>query len=304
MTDPYARARAGLFLGLGAYTLWGVMPLYFKTIDHVPPIEIVAHRIVWSLFFLGALATLWKKWPAIRAAISDKRTVLTLALTAILVSINWLVYVYAVMSDHVLEASLGYYINPLLNILLGVFVLKEKLSPFQKASVLLAAAGVAVLAIGAGDGIWITLTLAASFSLYGILRKLMPVEAVEGLTIETLLLTPLALGWIIWVQVSGQSGFRVDPVTDGLLILGGVITAIPLLLFNAATRRLSYSTMGFIQYIAPSIQFLLAILLFGEKLTVAHIICFGAIWTAIIIFAVEGVRGVRDAARDRAAATP
>lgn len=305
MTDSHARARAGILMGLGAYFLWGVLPLYFKAIVHVPALEIVSHRIIWSLFFLGALATLWKKWGPIRAAVTNPRMAMILLVTAALIGINWLVYIYAVVTGHVLEGSLGYYLNPLVNVLLGTILLKEKLTAFQKGAVALAAAGVAVLAAGAGDALWISLTLAASFALYGFVRKVAPVDAIEGLAIESAFLAPLAIGWIFWLQQSGQGNFLIDLPTDLLLVLGGALTAIPLLLFTAAARRLPYSTLGFLQYVAPSLQFLLAVLVFGEPLTTAHIICFAAIWTALAIFVFEGIRaGRRSAAAARAEAAP
>ena len=292
--------RSGLLFGLGAYLLWGVLPLYFKALVHVAPTEIVAHRILWSLVFLGALVTLWRRWPAIRAAVTTSRVLMTLILTSILIAVNWLVYIYAVVSGHVLEGSLGYYLNPLVNVLLGVVLLKEKLSRGQMFAALLAAAGVAVLAAGAGEGLWISLTLAASFALYGFLRKVAPVDSLEGLSVETVLLAPFALGWLLWLQRSGEIGFGTFGIgTDLLLALGGAITAIPLLLFTAAAKRLPYSTLGFLQYIAPSLQFLLAVLVFDEPLTTAHIICFAAIWTALAIFTFEGLRA---AAKARAAA--
>jgi chloramphenicol-sensitive protein RarD len=300
--NPYPRTRSGLLLGLAAYTLWGGMPLYFRALRHVSASEIVAHRIVWSLVFLALLLTLWKRWPALRSAISTPKVALTLALTAALISVNWLVYIYAVVSGHVLEGSLGYYLNPLVNVLLGVFFLKEPLSRAQKGAFALAAGGVAVLAAGAGGAIWISLTLAASFALYGFVRKVAPVEAIEGLSIETLFLTPLALGWILWLQQAGTGGFLEDRLTDLLLILGGAVTAIPLLLFTAAAKRLPYSTLGFLQYIAPSLQFLLAVLAFGEPLTTAHVACFAAIWVALAVFVFEGLRTGRAAAREREAA--
>ena len=295
MTDSHARARAGILMGLGAYFLWGVLPLYFKAIVHVPALEIVSHRIIWSLFFLGALATLWKKWAPIKAAITNPRVAMILLVTAALIGINWLVYIYAVVTGHVLEGSLGYYLNPLVNVLLGTILLKERLTAFQKGAVLLAAAGVAVLAAGAGDALWISLTLAASFALYGFVRKVAPVDAIEGLSIESAFLAPLAIGWIVWLQQSDQGHFLIDLPTDLLLVLGGALTAIPLLLFTAAARRLPYSTLGFVQYVAPSLQFLLAVLVFGEPLTTAHIICFAAIWTALAIFVTEGIRVGRKA---------
>jgi chloramphenicol-sensitive protein RarD len=299
MTNDHARARAGLFLGLGAYLMWGVLPLYFKAIGHVPATEIVAHRIVWSLVFLAALATLWKRWPNILKAVANGKVLGTLALTAALIGTNWLIWIWAVLNGHVLEGSLGYYLNPLVNVLLGVVLLKEKLSRGQMFAVLLAAAGVAVLAAGAGEGLWISLSLAASFAIYGFLRKVAPVESVEGLLIETALLTPAALAWILYLQFRGESGLGSDAATNALLVLAGAITAIPLLLFTAAAKRLPYSTLGFLQYIAPSMQFLLAVLLFGEKLTLAHVICFGAIWSALAVFAFEGVRTSRARSKAR-----
>lgn len=301
MTNDHARARAGLLLGLGAYLLWGVLPLYFKALAAVDPIEIVAHRIVWSVLFLGALATLWSRWPAIRAAIANAKVLATLTLTALLIGVNWLVYIWAVLNGHVLAGSLGYYLNPLVNVLLGVVLLKERLSVMQIVAVTLAAAGVAVLAFGAGSGLWISLTLAASFALYGFLRKVAPVDSLEGLSIETVILAPFALGWILWLGSKGESGLGIDTITTLLLVAAGAITAIPLLLFTAAAKRLPYSTLGFLQYIAPSLQFLLAVLVFGERLTTSHIVCFAAIWTALVIFAFEGVRMGRAAARARAA---
>jgi chloramphenicol-sensitive protein RarD len=295
------QSRAGLLYGLGAYLMWGFLPIYFKALAAVGPTEIVAHRIVWSLFFLAALVGIWKRWPAVRAALGS-RVLLTLVITAALIGINWLVWIWAVTNGHVLEGSLGYYLNPLVNVLLGVVLLGERLTPARTFAVLLAAAGVAVLAFGAGDGLWISLTLAASFALYGYVRKVAPVEAVEGLAIETAILTPLALGWILWLEASGAGGLGASPVTTLLLVLAGAVTAIPLLLFTAAAKRLPYSTLGFLQYIAPSIQFLLAVLVYGERLTSAHLICFGAIWTALVIYAAEGWRLNRAAAADRLAA--
>ena len=291
MTDEYRTRRAGLLLGLGAYLVWGVLPLYFKAVDHVSALEIVCHRIVWSLLFLAILATLWRRWPGIAAALAAPRVLMTLVLTSLLIGANWLIWIYAVVSGHVLEGSLGYYLNPLVNVLFGVFLLKERLTRFQIVAVFLAAAGVAVLAAGAGGAIWISLSLAFSFATYGFLRKVAPVDSIEGLTIETALLTPPALAWILVLTSRGGGAFLAgDLQTDLLLTVAGAITAVPLLLFTAAARRLPYSTLGFLQYIAPSLQFLLAVLAFGEPFTLAHAICFGAIWTALVVFAFEGIR--------------
>lgn len=299
MNDPHRQARTGFALGLSAYLVWGVLPLYFKALARVAPTEIVAHRILWSVFFLAPLVLVGRKLPEILAAIRMPRLAMTLALTASLIGVNWLVYIYAVVRGHVLEASLGYYLNPLVNVLLGVLVLKERLSVVQKAAVALAALGVAILASRAGGALWISLALAFSFALYGFFRKVAPVEALEGLSVETIFLLPIALGWILWLQHQGQSAFLRDRPTDLLLIFGGALTALPLLLFTAAAKRLPYSTLGFLQYVAPSLQFLLAVVVFGEKLTLAHIVCFGAIWTSLLLFIGEGVRIGRAAARAR-----
>jgi chloramphenicol-sensitive protein RarD len=302
VTDQYIRTRSGLLLALGAYFLWGVLPLYFKALAAVLPTEVVAHRIIWSVIFLAALLTIAKRWAVLKQAIRQPRLIATLAVTAALILVNWLVFIWAVIEGHVLEGSLGYYLNPLVNVLLGVVLLKEKLTRPQMAAVILAGAGVAILALGAGTGLWISLSLALTFALYGFLRKVAPVEALEGLTIETILLLPVAVGWLFWLSSQGDLALGRETGTDVLLLLSGAVTAVPLLLFTAASKRLPYSTLGFLQYIAPSMQFLLAVVVFGEKFTTAHMLCFGAIWTALAIFAVEGIRSGRQTARERAAA--
>jgi chloramphenicol-sensitive protein RarD len=302
MTDNRDTARAGLLYGLGAYAIWGVLPLYFKFLAGVSSTEIVAHRIVWSVVFLAALATLWRRWGGIRAALLSRRVMAALVLTATLIAANWLIYIWAVLHGHVLAGSLGYYLNPLVNVLLGVAILKERLSPAQIGAVLLAGAGVAVLASGAGEGLWISLSLAFSFGIYGFVRKVAPVDALEGLTIETAILAPVSLVWLVLLGAQGAGGFSAYPASlQALLVIGGAVTAAPLLMFNAAAKRLPYSTLGFLQYLAPSLQLLLAVAVFGEAFTRAHAICFGAIWTALAIFAWEGVRLGRARARRIAA---
>ncbi len=290
MTEDASRTRNGLLFGVGAYLIWGVLPIYFRALGHTLPTELVAHRIVWSILFLVVIVTLLRQWPSILAAMKSPRAMLMLSTTALLIACNWLVFIWAVDNGHVLEASLGYYLNPLVNVLIGVILLKEPLSRAQLAAVALAAVGVAVLALGSGHGIWISMTLAASFAIYGFIRKIAPVESLQGLSIETALLAPIALAWILWLESTGQGSFTATPTTTWLLVLAGPITATPLLLFAAAARRLPYSTLGFLQYIAPTMQFLTAVLLFGEHLSRSHLICFGAIWTALVIFASEGIR--------------
>jgi len=289
--DAARERRTGLIYGLSAYLLWGVLPLYFKAVAHVSPGEILAHRIIWSLVFLAVLVALWRRWASVRAALASRKVFITLVASALLIAVNWLVYIMAVVSGHVLEGSLGYYLNPLVNILLGVALLGERLSKAQIFATGLAAAGVAVLAVGAASGLWISLTLAASFALYGYLRKIVAVDALEGLSIETAMLAPIALAWILYVDSTGEGGLGSwSWTTITLLVAGGAITAIPLLLFTGAARRLPLSTMGFLQYIAPSLQFLIAVALFGERLTTAHLVCFGAIWTALAIVTIDGWR--------------
>ena len=287
-------SEGGIPLGLAAYVIWGFMPLYFKLLLSVQPTEIVAHRILWSVLLLGLIATLWRRWGAIRAALGTGKVLFTLFVTACLIAVNWLVYIYAVVSGHVLEGSLGYYLNPLVNVLFGVLLLKERLTRPQVFACLLAAAGVAVMAAGAGSGLWISLVLALSFASYGFLRKVAPVDALEGLWVETVILAPLSLLWALYLMQQGTAGFGHQGLSiDLLLIFGGAVTALPLLLFTAAAKRLPYSTLGFLQYIAPSLQLLLAVLVFGEPFGVAKAICFAAIWAALAIFSVEAIRSAR-----------
>ena len=294
MTGATDSSKGGIPLGLAAYAIWGFMPLYFKLLASVQPTEIVAHRIIWSVILLGLLATFWRRWGAIRAALGTGKVLVTLVVTACLIAVNWLVYIYAIVSGHVLEGSLGYYLNPLVNVLFGVVLLKERLTRPQVFACLLAAAGVVVMAAGAGSGLWISLVLALSFASYGFLRKVAPVDALEGLWVETLMLAPLSVLWVLWLAGQGTAGFATQGLAiDLLLILGGAVTALPLLLFTAAARRLPYSTLGFLQYIAPSLQFLLAVLVFHEPFGAVQALCFAAIWAALAIFSVEAIRNAR-----------
>ena len=292
-TPASQHSRAGLMLGLGAYFLWGVLPLYFKAISAVPPFDIVAHRVVWSLPVLAALIIVARGWPKVRDVMASRRTLAVLALTSVLIAGNWLLYVWAVNFGHLLAASFGYYLNPLANVLLGRFALKEKLSRLQWTAVAIAGAGISVLAAGALSQLWISLTLCISFSLYGLLRKVVPADAVTGLAIETAFLFPLALGWLAWGYSLGQPVMGSTVSLTGLLILAGIVSTTPLLLFNAAAKHLPYSTMGMLQFIAPTLQFLIAIFLYGEALRTAHIIAFGSIWLALGLYVVALVRAPR-----------
>lgn len=297
--DP---ARIGLGFGLLAYGLWGVLPIYFKQLTHVSPLDIVAHRIIWSLLFLALLLTATRGWNQVRAGFSHGRTMGLLVTTALLIGGNWLLYVYAVTSGHILAASLGYYLNPLMNILLGRFVLKERLTPLQWAAVGIAGVGVSVLAAGAGTTLWISLTLCVTFATYGLLRKIVAVEALAGLTIETAILFPVALGWLALGLSMVRPVFGSTAPETWLLVLSGIVSTTPLLLFTAAARRLRYSTLGMLQFTAPTLQFLLAVALYGEAFTRAHAVAFAAIWTALVLYVTSLVRDLR--AQRRAVAAP
>ena len=275
--------RSGFILGLLAYALWGVLPLYFKAIAAVPAVDIVAHRVLWSLPFLAALIALSRAWPKVRKALGQRRTLGMLVVTALLIGGNWLLYVYAVTSGHILAASFGYYLNPLANVLLGRFVLKEQLNRLQWMAVAIAAAGISVLAAGALGQLWISLTLCVSFALYGLLRKVVPADAVTGLAIETGILFPLALLWLGGRVLAAEPVMGTNATQSGLLLLAGIVSTTPLLLFTAAARRLQYSTLGMLQFLAPTLQFLIAVS-YGEPLRMAHFIAFPAIWIALALY--------------------
>jgi chloramphenicol-sensitive protein RarD len=278
------KTRRGLAYGVAAYGLWGVLPVYFKAVDAVAAVDIVAHRILWSLPFLALLLVVGRAWDEVGAALRDGRTLLLLLVTSVLIGTNWLLYVYAVTSGHILAASLGYYLNPLANVLLGRFILKERLGWLQWTAVAIAAAGVSALAAGALGQLWISLVLCVSFAAYGLLRKIASVDAVAGLAVETAVLAPLALAWLAWSFAAGLPAFGTTASEGVLLVLAGIVSTTPLLLFTAAARRLRYSSLGMLQFLAPTLQFLLAVFAYGEAFTSAHAIAFGAIWTALLLY--------------------
>ena len=288
-----AHPRSGLLLGLAAYSLWGVLPIYFKLLAPISPFDIVAHRVLWSLPFLGVLILVSRGWAKVRAAVSRPRTVAILIVTAILIGANWLLYVYAVTSGHILAASFGYYLNPLANVLLGRFVLHERLNRLQWGAVALAAAGISVLAAGALGQLWLSLVLCVTFALYGLLRKIVPADAVTGLGIETAILFPLAAAWLGWLALADQPVMGFSRLQSELLVLAGIASTTPLLLFTAAAKRLQYSTLGMLQFIAPTLQFLIAVLVYGEPFTTAHAIAFPAIWIALVLYVAAMVRSPR-----------
>ena len=280
----HAGSGGGFVLGLGAYGLWGVLPIYFKLLEALPAIDIVAHRVLWSLPFLALLILLSRGWSKLRAAATSRKTLGVLAVTALLIGANWLLYVYAVTSGHILAASFGYYLNPLANVLLGRFVLHERLNRLQWTAVAIAAAGISVLAAGALSQLWISLTLCVTFALYGLLRKIVAADAITGLGIETAILFPLAIVWVTWRASVGAAVMGTSELETGLLVASGVASTTPLLLFTAAARRLPYSTLGMLQFLAPTLQFLIAVLLYGEPFTAAHAVAFSAIWIALALY--------------------
>jgi chloramphenicol-sensitive protein RarD len=285
-------SRRGFLLGIGAYTFWGVLPIYFKLLKGVPSVDIVAHRVLWSMPLLALLITLAKGWSKVRAAIAQPKTLGMLMLTALLIGGNWLLYVYAVTAGHILASSFGYYLNPLANVLLGRFVLKERLGKLQWAAVAIAAAGISVLAAGALGQLWISLTLCGTFASYGLLRKVVPADAVTGLAVETALLFPFAIGWLAWQTAAGAPAFGSTAFETSLLVLAGIVSTTPLILFTAAARKLAYSTLGMLQFIAPTLQFIIGVW-YGEPITTAHAIAFPAIWIALALYVTALLRSPR-----------
>ena len=285
-----AHRRYGSFMGLAAYTLWGFFPLYFKALDHVSAPEILAHRIIWCAGSLLLFVLLTGAGPQLRSLILDRKTLGTLVLTTLLVSTNWFVFIYAVISEKVLESSLGYYINPLVSVFLAAVFLGERLTGRQKLSIALAAAGVVIQTVMVGRLPVISIILAFTFGLYGLIRKAARVPAVTGLAVETALLTPLALSYLLWLISRGELSFtNVGIETDLLLFLSGMVTATPLILYGGALNRLRLSTMGIMQYIVPTCHFAWAVFGFGEPFTTSHLVSFGFIWAALILYSSESM---------------
>ena len=288
------RVRNGVIAALIAYTMWGFLPIYFKVVEVVPPIEVLAHRIVWAVPFGAIIIMLRHQWPEVRQALREPKTLGLLSLSATFIALNWLVYIMAVQGDQIFQASLGYYINPLMYVVIGIALLGERLRRNQSIAVLLAAAGVAVLTISGGQFPLISLSLAISFTIYGVIRSRVAIGGMPGLFIETLVLLPLAGGYLFWVTYTASAAFDTSqPLLAVLLTLAGPITVVPLLCFALAARRLRLSTIGIMQFIAPTLQFLVG-LIYGEQLTVPHIICFTLIWIAVAVFSWDAWRATRN----------
>jgi len=292
-TPPAAHqpsAGAGLAAAITAFLLWGLFPLYLKPLSGVPALEIMAHRIVWCCLMVFAWLALRRELPAVWRALADPGTRLRLVASAALISVNWLVYVWAVTNEHTVDASLGYFINPLLNVVLGVLVLKERLNRAQWIAVTLAAAGVIYLTVATGRPPWIALALATSFALYGLIRKVVAVEAVPGLATETLLLAPFAAAFLLWCQAQGSGALGHAGVeVDALLLGSGLVTALPLALFAFGARLIPLSTLGLLQYVGPTLQFLIGVLVFQEPFPRVRAVGFVLIWAALAFYAADGL---------------
>ncbi|MBE0697265.1 MAG: EamA family transporter RarD [Anaerolineaceae bacterium] len=279
----------GISSGIAAYFIWGFFPIYFKLLHDVQALQIVAHRLVWSLVFLSIIIVVRKDWAGLKAGLKPRTLLITL-LAGCLLSVNWLIYVWGVNSGFILEASLGYFINPLVNVLLGVIFLRERLPLSKWIPVGLAATGVLYLTLSYGRLPWIALALAFTFGLYGLIKKLSPLNSLDGLTLETAILFIPSLGYLLIVETQGTGaiGHMGLPIT-GLLAVSGVVTAIPLLLFATAARNIPLSTLGLLQYIAPTLQFFIGVWIYNEEFTHERMIGFGIIWLALLLFSLNGL---------------
>ncbi|MES2149674.1 MAG: EamA family transporter RarD [Pseudomonadota bacterium] len=283
--------RTGILYAALAFLCWGLFPLYFHAISAISPVQIMVHRVHWSLLFLAIVLTVRRQWKWLPALFERPRVIASFGLSALLLSGNWLLYIWAVNNGHVIDASLGYFINPLVNVMLGYLVLKERLRAGQWLAIALAGCGVAWLAWQAGHMPWIALVLAASFGGYGLMRKTAALGPLEGLSFETMLLFPFALVYMVWLTLHGENGF-LNTDSDSvrwLLVAAGPITAIPLLLFAAGARKIPLSVLGLLQYIGPTIQLALGITLFHEAFTQSRLAGFMMIWGALALYAAEGL---------------
>ncbi len=293
MTKQNNAAQVGIVCAVAAYSMWGVAPVYFKQLMVLPAAEILMHRVIWSVLLLAGLIAALKQWPKVMTAIKNKRVMQILLAAGLLLGANWLLFIWAINNDHILDASLGYYINPLINVFLGRLFLGERLRTLQRVAVGLALVGVSILVFSYGQVPWIALLLAGSFSIYGLLRKRVAVDSLPGLFIETLMLSPLAIFY--WAMYGGEHSnlFTNDVTLNAYILAAGVVTTAPLLCFTAAARRIMYSTLGFFQYIGPTFMFVLAVYLYGEPLEEARIVTFGFVWFALVLFSADSLVNYR-----------
>jgi chloramphenicol-sensitive protein RarD len=293
-TAQQAELRLGLLLGVGAYSLWGLFPLYFPLLEPASALEVLAHRFVWSFLFLVVVMLVTRSWSRMRPVLRDRRVMLMLIGATIFISINWGTYIWAVNNGHVVEASLGYFINPLVVVLIGTLILRERLRPLQWVAIGIAALAVVVLVLGYGAVPWIALALAFSWAGYGLIKKLAGVDPIASLTVETAYGTPFAVAYVIWLASTGSLAFgHSSPGNTVLLMLVGVVTAVPLLLFGGAANRVPLSTIGVLQYLTPCIQFLLGVTYFGESMPAARWAGFVIVWLALCVFTWDSLRHSR-----------
>ena len=289
--EPRTAAQQGFLLGAVAYVMWGVFPLYWTLLEPAGALEILAHRVIWSLVTMVALTLLLRRTPQLRALLRDRRVVLLLTAAAVVIAFNWGGFIYGVNAGRVVEVSLGYFINPLVTVLLGVVVLGERLRPMQWAAMGLAGLAVVVLTVDYGHPPWVAVLLAGSFGTYGLMKKKADVGAVESLTLETVVLVPVALGYLVWLGATGRSTFGGEGAGHAALLAStGLVTAVPLICFGAAATRVSMTTIGLLQYLAPTLQFVLGLVVFGEQMTPVKWAGFGLVWIALAVFTVEALR--------------
>ena len=292
----------GVLYAAAAYVIWGLLPLYWKSLSDVPAGQILSHRIVWSLVFVGLILTLRHNWGWLRPAIARPRVLMTFIVSGILLGINWFVYIWGVNAGFIVETSLGYFINPLVNVLLGYLILKERLRPGQWLALSIALAGVLYLTFSYGAIPWIALTLAFTFGTYGLIRKTAVLNSAEGLFLETAVLFLPAFGFLLLQERSGAGAFAHTSPTTTLLLMGaGVVTSIPLLLFASGARRITMTTLGLLQYIAPTLQFLIGVFIYNEDFGPSRVVGFGLIWLALILYSAEGILRRRSMAKPSAA---
>jgi chloramphenicol-sensitive protein RarD len=284
----------GIIYTAGAYLLWGILPIYWKFINEVPALEILAHRVIWSFIFVLIIVVLLKRKILknfFQVQMSQKKTWLGLFLASLFISINWFTYIYAVNTNHIVEASLGYYINPLIAVLLGVFVLREKVNVLQAISFVIAGIGVIYMTVSVGKLPWISLVLALSFGFYGLSKKLIKVDSILGLLLETLFVLPFALLFLAYLGVNDQHSFSTGSIKNDLFLLGsGIATALPLLWFGIGAQKIPLYMVGFLQYISPTISLILGVLIYGESFTKDHVVTFACIWIAIALFTISNIR--------------
>ncbi len=278
----------GIFYAITAYMIWGILPVYWKYLASVSALEVLAHRIIWSFFFVTFLILLRRQWTIVRKILQERKQVIFLICASIMITINWGVFIWAIQADHILDSSLGYYINPLIAVLFGVLFFKEKLNRWQLIAILLALTGVAILIIQFGQVPWIALILAITFAIYGALKKAIQAPSIISLALETAIILPIALGFVFFRQANGNGALGQSSIFATILLLGaGIVTATPLLLFAEGAQRIPLSTLGFTQYIAPTMMFLLGVFVYHEKFKLTNAISFGFIWLALAVYSLS-----------------